>query len=135
MHCKTMDWFLYNGNTVLNWVKGRNFCRVYTWSAYVMLYFPRWHFVLLSYCVCTLCITYIFCFGIEVSQNIYIIKGNICNVKKSAIRGGPGTVITSKMELFVTVKWLVSWQQLPTFNYCLNEVPLRCYRSPRFLWT
>ena len=33
----------------------------------------------------------------------YIIKRNICNVKKPAIRGGSKTVIKSKTELFVTV--------------------------------
>ena len=32
----------------------------------------------------------------------------MCNVKKPAIRGGSRTVITSKMELFVTVGYLVS---------------------------
>ena len=49
-----------------------------------------------------------YCFWIKASENTYIININICNVKKPVIRGGSRTVITSKMELFVTVSWLVS---------------------------
>ena len=45
----------------------------------------------------------ILCFWIEASENTCIIKRNICNVKKPAIRSGSRTVIAPKMELFVTV--------------------------------